>query len=109
MSLKTIGFRFTTKQIKVTAKSETEVTLRLSLKMIGYLNEEVNFPHKLLLTDRQVENLHKVFAINSSANIKLSKSQLFKIIQSGGSLGKLLGPLLKTGKPLMKNVLQLLA
>ena len=44
--------------------------------------------------------------INLSANIKLSKTQLCKIIQSGGFLGKLIGPLLKTGLPLRKNVLQ---
>ena len=44
----------------------------------------------------------------SSANLKLLKNQLSKVIQSGGFLGKLLGPFLKAGLPLMKNVLQLL-
>ena len=39
-----------------------------------------NFPHKLLLTDRQVANLCKAFANNSSVNIKLSKTHLFKMI-----------------------------
>ena len=53
--------------------------------------------------------LRKAFANNSSANIKLSKTQLHKIGQSGGFLGRLLGPLLKTGLPLMKNVLKPLA
>ena len=51
----------------------------------------------------------KLLANNLSINIKLSKTQLSKIIQSGGFLGRLLGPLLKTGLPLMKNVLQPLA
>ena len=53
--------------------------------------------------------LHKAFANNSSANIKLSKTQLHKIGQSGGFLGRLLGPSLKTGLPLIGNVLKPLA
>ena len=75
--------------------------------MIG--DNEANFPHKLLLTNTQVSNLRKAFANNSSADIKLSKTQLSKMIQSGGFLGRLLGPLLKTGLPLMKSVIKLLA
>ena len=63
----------------------------------------------LLLTDRKVSKLLKAFANNSSANIKLSNTHLFKIVQSEGLLGRLLGPLLKTGLPLMKNVLKPLA
>ena len=58
--------------------------------MIGYSDDETNFPHELLLTNRQVANLRKAFANNSSADIKLSKTQLPKMIQSGGFLGKLL-------------------
>ena len=58
-----------------------------------------NFPHKLLLTDMEVLGLGKAFANNSLANAKLSKTQLFKIMQSGGFLGRLLGPLLKIGLP----------
>ena len=54
-------------------------------------------------------DLRKVFANNSSTRIKLSKTQLFKMIQSGGFLGRLFGPLLKTGLPLMKNVIKPLA
>ena len=77
--------------------------------MIGGSNDETNFPHKLLLTDRQVLSIRKSFADNSSANIKLSKTQLSKMVQSGGFLGKLLGPLLKTGLPLIKNVIKPLA
>ena len=72
--------------------------------MIGDSNDETNFSHRLLLNDRQVSKLCKAFANNSSTNIKLSKIQLSKIVQSGGFIGKLLGPLLKTGLPLIKNV-----
>ena len=72
--------------------------------MIGNSDDETNFPHKLLLTNRQVTNLHKVFAKNSSTDSKLSKTHLSKMIQSGGLFGRLLGPLLKTGLPLLKNV-----
>ena len=61
--------------------------------MIG--NNETNFPHELLLTDRQVSSLRKSFANNSSADIKLLKTQLSKMIQSGGFISRLLGPLLK--------------
>ena len=77
--------------------------------MVGNSNDNTNFPHELLLTNRHVENIRKAFAKNTSANIKLSKTQLSKMIQSGGFLGKLLGPLLKTGLPLMKNVIKPLA
>ena len=92
---------------KSAIKNETEVVLRLSSNMIG--DNETNFPHKLLLTNRQVSNLRKAFANHLSADIKLSKTQLSKMIQSGGFLGRLLGPLLKTGLPLMKNVIKPLA
>ena len=74
--------------------------------MITDSNDKTTFPLKLLLTDREVSRLHKDFAKNSSANIKLSKTQLLKKMQSGGFLGSLLGPLLKTGLPLLKNVLK---
>ena len=94
-------------KLKSVIKNETEVVLRLSSNMIG--DNETNFPHKLLLTNRQVSNLRKAFANHLSADIKLSKTQLSKMIQSGGFLGRLLGPLLKTGLPLMKNVIKLLA
>ena len=70
--------------------------------MIYNSNDETNFPHKLLLTNRQVVNLRKAFANNLSTDIKLSKIQLSKMIQSRGFLGRLLGPSLKTGLPLIK-------
>ena len=77
--------------------------------MVGNLNDNTNFPHELLLTNRQVANIRKVFAKNTAADIKLSKTQLSKMIQSGGFLGRLLGPLLKTGLPLMKSLIKPLA
>ena len=74
--------------------------------MVGNSNDNINFPHELLLTNRQVANIRKAFANHSSTDIKLSKTQLSKVIQSGGFLGKLLGPLPKTGLPLMKSVIK---
>ena len=64
---------------------------------------ESYFTHKLLLTNRQVSNLRQAFSNNSSNDIKLSKTHLSKMIQPGGFLGRLLGPLLKTGIPLIKK------
>ena len=90
-------------KLKSAIKNESEVVLRLSSNMIGNSNHETNFPHKLLLTDRQVANLRKGFANYLSTDIKLSKTQLYKMIQSGEFLGRLLGPLLKTGLPLIKK------
>ena len=87
-------------KFKSAIENETEVVLRLSSNMIG--DNETNFTHKLLLTNRQVSNLRKAFANKSSTDIKLSKAQLSKMIQSGGFLGRLSGPLLKTGLPLIK-------
>ena len=72
-------------------------------------DDETNFSHKSLLTIRQVANLRKAFADKSLTDIKLSKTQISKMIQSGGFLGRLLGPLLKTGLPLMKNVIKTFA
>ena len=75
--------------------------------MIG--DDETNSPHKLILTNRQVSNLCKAFANYLSTNIKVSKTQLSKMIQSGRFLRRNLGPLLKTGLPLIKNVIKPLA
>ena len=94
-------------KLKSSTKNETEVVLRLSSNMIG--NNKTNFPHQLLLTDRQVSNLRKSFANNSSTDIKLSNTQLSKVIQSGGFLSRFLGPLLKTELPLIKKVIKPLA
>ena len=62
-----------------------------------------------MLTNRQLANLCKAFANHTSTDIELSKTQLSKMMQLGGFLGRLLGSLLETGLPLMKGVIQLLA
>ena len=96
-------------KLKSVIKNETDVVLTLSLNMIGNSDENTNFRHELLLTNRQVANLCKAFAKNTSTDIMLSKTQLSKMIHSGGFLGRLLGPLLRTGLPLMKIVIKPLA
>ena len=96
-------------KLKSAIKNETEVVIRLSPNMIGDSNDEANFAHELLLTDRQVSSICKAFTNNSSADIKFSKTELSKMIQPGRFLGKLLGQLLKTGLPLIKNVITPLA
>ena len=96
-------------KLKSAIKTETDVVLRLSSNLIGNSDDNTNFPHELLLTNRQVTNLRKAFANHLSTDIKLSKTQLSKMIQSGGFLGRLLGPLLKTGLLLMKSVIKSLA
>ena len=88
-------------------KNETDVILRLSSNMIGNSDDEANFPHKLLLTNRQVANIRKAFANDTSTNIKLSKVQLTKM-QKGGFL-RFLAPLLKSGLPLLKSVIRSLS
>ena len=60
-------------KLKSAIKNKSEVVLRLSLNMIGNSDDETNFPHKLLLTDRQVSSLRKSFENNSSADIKFQK------------------------------------
>ena len=94
-------------KFKWAIKNETEVVLRFSSYMID--NNETDFRHQLLLINRQVANIRKAFENNSSIDIKLSKTQLSKMIQPGGFLGRLLGPLLKTALPLIKNVIEPLA
>ena len=96
-------------KLKSSIKNETDVVLRISSNMVSNSNDNTNVPHELLLTNRQVANIRKAFANHSSINIKLSKTQLSKIIQAGGFLGNLLGklagPLMKVAMPLPKNVL----
>ena len=70
--------------------------------MVG--DDETNVPHKLL-----VASPHKAFTNKSSTDIKLSKTQTSKMIQSGGFLSRLLGTLLKTELPLIKNAMKPLA
>ena len=77
--------------------------------MKGNSDGETNISHKLSLTNTQVANLHQAFANYLSTYTKLSKTQLSKMVQSGGFLARLIGLLLKTGLPLAKNVIQRLA
>ena len=96
-------------KIKLSIKNESDIVLRISSNMVSNSNDNTNFPLELLLTNRQVANIRKAFAKNTSTDIKLSKTQLSKKIQSGGFLGNLLGklagPLMKVAMPLAKNVL----
>ena len=95
------------KRLKDAVKNNTGTTIRISLKMFN----GNNLPHELLLTTRQKTKVRNAFNNNMSTDLKLSKAQINKIIQFGGFLSKLLGPLLKTGyhknviKPLAKSVL----
>ena len=93
------------KKLKTTVKNKTGTTLRMSLKMF----EGNDPPHELLLSTRQRKNLRNAFNNNLSIDLKLSKAQISKIIQSRGFLesllSKLAGPLMKVAIPLATNVL----
>ena len=93
------------KTLKDAVKDNRGTTLRINLKMFN----GNDLPHELLLTTRQKTKLRNAFNNNMSTDLKLSKAQISKIIQSGGFLSKLLGPLLKTGLLLIKNVIKPLA
>ena len=71
-------------KLKSGVKSGTKVTLNHSSNMIGDSIDETNFRHKLLLSGTQVLRLRKAFANNLSANVKLSKMKLSKMVQLGG-------------------------
>ena len=73
-------------KLKSSIKNETDVVLRISSNMVSNSNDDTN-DDELLLTNRQVANIRKAFANHSSIDIKLSKTQLSKMIQSGGFLG----------------------
>ena len=92
-------------KLKSGIKNDNEVTFKPSSNVVGDSNDENSFPHKLSLTNPEVLKLRKAFENNASANIKLSKTQLHIIEKWGRSLGRPLGPLLKTGFPLMKMYL----
>ena len=91
------------KILKTAVKNKTGTTLRISVKM----SNRDDLPHELLLTTRQKAKLRNVFNDNMSTDLKLSKAQISKIIQSGGFLGSLLsklaGPLMKVAIPLTKK------
>ena len=95
--------------LKSGIKNNTEITLKISSSVLVVGDSANDFPQRLLLTNTQVSKLRKAFANVSSANTKLSKTQLHKIGQSGGLLGRLLGPFLKAGLPLIGNVFKTLA
>ena len=92
-------------KLKSAIKNRQGTTLRMYAR-IFIAN---NLPHELLLTTRQTTKLRNAIENNMSTDIKLSKAQISKMIQSGGLLGKLLGPLSKTALPLIKNVIKPLA
>ena len=73
---------------KSEVKDCTEITLKLSLNVVSDSNDETNFRNKFLLTKKQVSMLSKAFENNSSANIKVSKTQLHKTGKSGGFLSR---------------------
>ena len=88
------------KRLKTAAKNKTGTALRINWKMFN----GNDLPHELLLTTRQKTKLRNAFNNNKSTDLKLSKAQISKIIQSEGFLGSLLsklaGPLMKVAIPL---------
>ena len=92
-------------KLKNAAKSKQGTTLRMNARMFSARN----LPHELLLTTRQTTKLRNSIENNISTDIKLSKAQISKIIQSGGFLcsllSKIAGPLMKVSGPLAKNIL----
>ena len=92
-------------KLKKSVKSNEVASLRLGIK--NFNKDEL--PHELLLTTRQDTKVRNAINNNLATDIKLSKAQIKKLIQSGRFLGKplskLAGPLLKVAMPLAKNVL----
>ena len=97
-----VNVKLTDTQLKKlkTAVRIKQKQLRMSLKML----DGNDLPHELLLTTRQKTKLRNAFNNNMATDLKLSKAQISKIIQSGGFLGtllsKLAGPLMKVAVPL---------
>ena len=92
-------------KLNTAVKNKTGTTLRMNFKML----DRNDLPHELLLATRHKAKLRNVFNNNMPTDLKLSRAQISKIIQSGGFLGslvsKLAGPLMKVVIPLAKNVL----
>ena len=84
-------------KLKSAVKNEAGTTLRMNVRMF----DGNNLPHKLLLTTIQTSRLRNAIENDMSTDIKLSRAQMSKIIQSGGFLGRLIGPLLKMELPLI--------
>ena len=93
------------KKLKTAVENKTLTTTRMNLKMFN----GNDLPHELLLTTRQKTKLRNAFNNNMPTDLKLSKDQISKIIQSGRVLDRSLAPLLKCGLPLVKNVIKPLA
>ena len=91
-------------KLKSAIKNGTDLVLRLSSNMVGNSVDETNFPHKLLLTNRQTFSFRKAFNNYTSADIKFSKAQLTKMQKRG--FFKFLMALLKSGLPLLKSVVK---
>ena len=89
-------------KLKTAVKNKQGTTLRMNARMFN----GNNLPHELLLITRQTTEQRNAIENNLQTDIKLSKAQISKTIQSKGLLGKLLDPLLKTGLPLLKSVIK---
>ena len=91
------------KKLRTAVKNKIRTTLRMGLEMF----DGNNLPHELLLTTRQKTKVRNALNNNMSTDLKFSKAQVLKIIQSGGFLGSLLrklaGPLIKVTVPLEKT------
>ena len=98
-----LTYQIQLKKLKTAVKiKQKRTTLRISVKMFN----GDDLPHELLLTTRQKTKLRNAFNNSMWTDLKLPKAQISKIIQSGGFLGGLLGLLVKTGLPLIKNVIK---
>ena len=89
-------------KLKNAVKNKQGTTLRISARMFN----GNNLPHELLLTTRQTTKLRNAIGHNMATDIKMSKAQISKIIQFGGFLDKLLGPLLKNWIAIIKTVIK---
>ena len=93
------------KKLKNAVKNKTGAALRISLKMFN----GNNLPHGLLLTARQKAKVRNAFNNNTSTDLKFSRGQISKIIQSseflGSLLSKLAGPLMRVAILFAKHVL----
>ena len=101
----TVNVRLSNSQLnklKSALKNKQGTTLRVNARMFN----GNNLPYELLLTTRQTTKQRNATENNFQTDIKLSKAQISKIIQSGGFVGKILGPLLKSGLPLLKSVIK---
>ena len=89
------------KKLQNSVENKTGTVLRTSLKMCN----GNDLPHDLLLTTRQKTKARNAFNNNMSTDLKLSRAQISKIVQSGGFLGSLLSKLMKVAIPLAKSIL----